>query len=214
MPDSLRITFSKTGRARFISHLDLMRVFQRAFYRAELPLRYTQGYNPHVVLSIALPLSVGQAGVCEILDLGITDTEATLNLAALPEHLNGLLPEGVAISSAVRNGRTAQDVIWARYRISMHTDAAPETFLSMFDSPLIVEKRTKKGSKPTDLLPMIRQYRCVREGERLVADMELAAQNPTLNPDYITAEFERRIGREVSAEITRIALLDAEGNAF
>lgn len=209
--DTLRLTFSKTGRARFISHLDLMRVFQRAFYRAELPLRYTQGFNPHVVLSIALPLSVGQAGLREILDLGMV---GSVDLAVLPERLNALLPEGVAVLSADWNGRPAKDVVWARYALKFQTDAPPEAFLKMFAAPLIVEKRTKKGSCPTDLLPMIRAYACERAEETLMATMELAAQNPTLNAEYITAEFERRLECEVFPEITRLALLDAAGEAF
>ena len=62
-----RLLFSKTGRARYISHLDLMRTFQRAFFRADIPIKHTEGFNPHAFVSIALPLSVGFSSECEIL---------------------------------------------------------------------------------------------------------------------------------------------------
>ena len=63
-----RALFEKTGNARYISHLDLMRVFQRAFKRAGLPLTHTQGFNPRPSVSIALPLSLGVESRCELLD--------------------------------------------------------------------------------------------------------------------------------------------------
>lgn len=212
MPDTIRLIFSKTGRARFISHLDLMAVFQRAFYRAELPLRYSQGFNPHAYISISLPLSVGQSGLCERLDVGV---ESTVDLDALPNRLNSLLPEGVSVLSAALNGRPVKDIVWARYNLRVYMEAGPEAFLTIFNAPLIVDKRTKKGSSPTDLLPMIRSYACIRaENDTLHATLELAAQNPTLNPIYIVAELERRVGRSVPAEITRIGFLDGSGADF
>ncbi|MCL2030324.1 MAG: TIGR03936 family radical SAM-associated protein [Oscillospiraceae bacterium] len=213
MPDTIRLLFSKTGRARFISHLDLMAVFQRAFYRAGLPLRYSQGFSPRVYLSIPLPLSVGYAGLREPLDVG---AEAPVpGLDALPERLNALLPEGISVLSAEMNGRSPGDIVWARYEVRFHTGAEPEAFLSLFAAPLVVEKRTKKkGAVPTDLLPMVRAFSCARsepEDGTLCAKLELAAQNPTLNPGYITAEFERRMGLMVPAEVTRLGFLDAAG---
>ena len=210
MPDNIRLIFAKTGRARFISHLDLMAVFQRAFYRAQLPLRYSQGFNPHAYVSIAFPLSVGQAGTAEILDFGVT---APVDLEALPGCLNALLPEGITVRSAELNGRSCKEVVWASVELFFETTAAPEDFLSLFTQPLIVEKRSKKGSKPTDLLPMIRSYRCEATSGGLKCHMELAAQNPTLNPEYIVKAFCERIG-ESPTSITRTGLLDAEGQPF
>ena len=63
-----RALFDKTGNARYISHLDLKRVFQRAFKRSGLPLTHTQGFNPRPSVSIALPLSLGVESRCELLD--------------------------------------------------------------------------------------------------------------------------------------------------
>ena len=87
-----RLVFEKVGRAVWISHLDLMRLFQRAFKRAELPLKHTQGYNPRPSVSIALPLSVGVESVCELLDYELVEGNATV------EQLNEKLPAGVRVA--------------------------------------------------------------------------------------------------------------------
>ena len=79
--DKLRLRFEKTGRAVYISHLDLMATMQRAFARAGLELKYSEGFNPHPLISILLPLSVGTASRCELMDFRLRqDAE----LSALP----------------------------------------------------------------------------------------------------------------------------------
>ena len=69
-----------------------MRVVQRIFLRAGMPLKYSEGFNPHPLISICLPLSVGMASVCELMDFRVT---RDVDLAALPETLNAVSPEGV-----------------------------------------------------------------------------------------------------------------------
>ena len=66
-----RLAFSKLDTAKFISHLDLMRTFQRAFLRADIPIKHTEGFHPHAFVSIPLPLSVGYSSVCEVLECQI-----------------------------------------------------------------------------------------------------------------------------------------------
>ena len=87
--DKLRLRFSKKGRAVYISHLDLMRTMQRAFMRAGYALRYSEGFNPHPVISILLPLGVGASSECELMDFQLTE-EA--DLSALPTRLTAALP--------------------------------------------------------------------------------------------------------------------------
>lgn len=83
MPKKLRLRFEKTGRAIYISHLDLMRTMQRVFLRADCPLKYSEGFNPHALISILLPLSVGVGSVCELMDFQLREE---VDLAALPER--------------------------------------------------------------------------------------------------------------------------------
>ena len=87
--DKLRLRFRKTGRAVYISHLDLMQTMQRAFFRADYALRYSEGFNPHPLISIALPLSVGTASECELMDFRLKEDVA---LDELPGRLSKKTP--------------------------------------------------------------------------------------------------------------------------
>ena len=86
----LRFRFEKTGRAKYISHLDLMRTFQRAFLRAGIDVKHTEGFNPHPYISIVLPLSLGSESLCEYLDAEING-----RAAEAVKGLNSALPEGI-----------------------------------------------------------------------------------------------------------------------
>ena len=87
-----RILFEKTGNAVYISHLDLMRLFQRAFKRGGLNLKHTQGFSPRAMVSIALPLSVGVESRCEILDYELVGQEE-LTCEEIRERLNRTIAE-------------------------------------------------------------------------------------------------------------------------
>ena len=91
-----RLLFEKTGSAVWMSHLDLMRLFQRAFKRAELPLTHTQGFNPRPSVSIALPLSVGVESVCELLDFDLEGEKVAAE--TLCRRVNAALVPGVLIT--------------------------------------------------------------------------------------------------------------------
>ena len=94
MPEKLRLRFSKTGRAVYLSHRDLMRTMQRAFLRAGYPLKYSEGFNPHPQISIALPLSVGTASRCEVMDFKL---KQDADLTELPARLTAVMPEGIRV---------------------------------------------------------------------------------------------------------------------
>ena len=68
----IRLLYSKTGKAKYISHLDLMATMRRALLRAGIELKYSEGFNPHPYMSVALPLPVGCSSICELIDIGIT----------------------------------------------------------------------------------------------------------------------------------------------
>ena len=89
-----RLLFSKTGRAKYISHLDLMRTFQRAFARAKIAIKHTEGFHPHPFVSIALPLSVGYSSECEILEFGLLEGTP---YETVPQRLTAAMPEGIVI---------------------------------------------------------------------------------------------------------------------
>ncbi|MFA4886471.1 MAG: TIGR03936 family radical SAM-associated protein, partial [Desulfotomaculaceae bacterium] len=84
-----RIIYAKEGPARYISHLDLLRVFDRAARRGGLPVAYTQGFNPHPKMSFAAPLSVGTAGEAEFADMELT---RDIPVADMESALAGSMP--------------------------------------------------------------------------------------------------------------------------
>ena len=116
----LRILFEKKGNAVWISHLDLMRLFQRAFKRAGLPLTHTQGFNPRPSVSIALPLSVGVESSCELLDFTL-DTDA-VDLTNLPAQLNEKLVPGVRVLAAYADGRKLKDLTHMAVKVALTYD--------------------------------------------------------------------------------------------
>ena len=97
MNDSVRVQFEKTGRARYISHLDLQHTIQRGFSRAGIAIRHSNGFNPHPQMSIALPLPLGCESVCEIMDFA---PETVPDLDRLTEEMNEKLPEGIRFVKA------------------------------------------------------------------------------------------------------------------
>ena len=102
-----RLLFSKTGRARYISHLDLMRTFQRAFARAKIPIKHTEGFNPHPFVSIALPLSVGYSSQCEILEFGLLEGTS---YEEVPERLTAVMPEGIVVHQCCPGERKLKEL--------------------------------------------------------------------------------------------------------
>lgn len=192
----LRALFEKTGDAVYMSHLDLMRVFQRAFKRAGLPLTHTQGYNPRPSVSIALPLSVGVQSRCELLDFDLEGCDASCDEIA--EKLNTALVEGVRVQKVYKDGRKIRDLALLNCMVTLEYDNgicadACQQIERLFDSPsLTVEKRGKNGTVDQDIIPMIRKLTVEQlDGNTCSINTLICCQNPTLNPAQLVAAIER-----------------------
>ena len=182
-----RALFEKTGNAVWISHLDLMRVFQRAFKRAGLLLTHTQGFNPRPSVSIALPLSVGIESSCELLDFDLEGEK--LSCDEIQHRLNENLVEGVKILAVYEDFAKLKNLAYLDCVLTLEYDdgvpADAETELTEFFSrkEVIVEKRTKNGPKPENIIPLIRSIRIEkRDVHTLDLCCRICCQNPTLNP--------------------------------
>ena len=124
-----RLLFEKTGNAVWISHLDLMRLFQRAFKRAGLALTHTQGFNPRPSVSIALPLSVGVASCCELLDFDL-DGEA-VPCEQIQQRLNQALVSGIRVLDVYETGRKLRELSLLRCHVLLEYDRGiPENAVS------------------------------------------------------------------------------------
>lgn len=191
----LRLLFEKTGNGMWISHLDLMRVFQRAFRRAGLALRHTEGYNPHAFVSIVLPLSVGASSQCEILEFELSEPS---DLAALPQRLNKALPDGIHCLSAWEGLKKTRELTYLQARVTLEYDrgvpgGAVEAMTALLArEALVVEKRSKKGDVELDIRPMLKEA-LVRQMDENTIEIEavVCAQNPSLNPALLVGAVRR-----------------------
>ena len=190
-----RLLFEKTDNAIWISHLDLMRVFQRAFKRAGLPLTHTQGFNPRPSVSIALPLSVGAQSFCELLDFDLDGEDVALD--EICSRLNCVLVDGVKVHEVYAAGRKLRDLALMRCNVTLDydnplPDGAGDILEDLFRSQeLIVPKKTKNGMQDQDIIPMIRDLSVQRVSDRqLEINALICCQNPTLNPMLMVVAIE------------------------
>lgn len=221
MPDQ-RLLFAKTGRARFISHLDLMRTFQRAFLRAGIEIKHTEGFNPHAFVSIALPLSVGYSSRCEILEFGL---RGTVSPGEVPAKLNAALPEGIEVLRCYDAQQPMKALTWVDYTVTLDYDtplaveAAQALEAMLGQETLVVQKKSKKaksGFTEVDIIPLIRSYQIDIKENTLTLNMVVRAQNPGLNPALVMEALAvRRPALAPSyTTFTRNAVLDETGARF
>ena len=211
-----RLLFEKTGNAVYISHLDLMRLFQRAFKRGGLNLKHTQGFSPRAMVSIALPLSVGVESRCEILDYELVDQDVTFE--EVRDRLNASLPAGVKVLDAYDSPRKPKDLTHLDIAIGLEYDnGVPEGTVDAIrelfrrDS-VIVTKRGKNGPVDQDIIPMIFDLE-VNEisGRELELTARVCAQNPSLNPQQMVTAIEAHVGAPDFARISRREAIAADG---
>lgn len=216
-----RLLFEKTGNAIWISHLDLMRVFQRAFKRAGLPLTHTQGFNPRPSVSIALPLSVGVESCCELLDFDL-DGQA-VSCDEICAKLNATLLPGVKVLQVYDTGRKLKELTLLHCTVSLEYDNgipenAQNAIKGLFASEqLIVPKKGKNGIQDQDLIPMIRKMEIMEAGEReLILDCVVCCQNPTLNPMQLAAAIKLHLPelKPDFAKCRRVEIFDDSMNVF
>lgn len=143
----VRMSFEKTGMAKFISHLDTVRCITRAMKRANVPIWFTEGFNPHAFLTFAMPLSLGFESLCETVDFRLIE-EVDLN--ELAERLNNALPDDITVKEIYVSQMSPNDIRWAEYKIIFNN---PDSILlnnaesKLSSNEIIVEKKAKQGRK-------------------------------------------------------------------
>lgn len=187
-----RMRFAKEGRAKYISHLDLMHTMQRAMARCQMPLWFTEGFNQHAYVSVALPLSTGYSGEYEFLDFNLLSENVPINAV---EALNAVFPEGlraIEIYPLAHGGMPLRDIAWSKYRITWSfADGVPADFAEnvnkLFAQPTVeIVKRSKRGEKTVNMRELMNGFALTEQDGQVIAEVVTAAGNNNMSPEYLT----------------------------
>ena len=210
------VVFEKAPRLRHIGHLDLMRAMQRALRRSGLPLRYSQGFNPHILLTFAAPLSVGMPGKREVMEVPI---EGEMAGEAFLAKLSAALPPDLPVLSVqpVDDRHPAPMALLTAAIYQAELETLPEGFSETVDKYLAQKeipaiRKTKTGMKPCDLRPMI--YGLTLNGNTLTMVLALC-ESATCKPDLLLSSLFEFAGTERPRSlITRTQLLGEKDGAL
>lgn len=211
---TVRIFFKKTDRLKFISHLDMTRVMSRLIVKSKIPVWYTEGFNQHVYMNFAVPLSLGFEGIYEILEIRLTDdlySNDDCLLALQKAAMPGL--EFVAVKDPVT---PMKDIAFAKFELDFGDNAAGLTdavtaFLSR--ESIICQKKGKKGKiKEIDIIPKIDSFSW---NNNILTLILTAGNEDNLNPTLVMDRFfEENEALKCFYSVTRTAILDKNKNNF
>lgn len=217
----VRLRFAKTGRLKYISHLDINRAMSRALKRAEIPLWHTEGFNPHPYMNFSLPLSLGVESLCESVDIRLTEE---ISNQEIKSRMNSVLPEDLKIINVYDNFRSSSEIVYSDYVYKFQfadNDLALEKIKAVLDSEHIMAlKKAKQGKrrvmKEADIKEFIDKYNISIRNDLIVLNIRLlAGQDKNLNPSLLFDTIIRLIDMDFEwKSIARISLLDKDYKEF
>lgn len=211
---NVRIFFKKTGRLKFVSHLDMTRFMSRLITKSKIPVWYTEGFNQHVYMNFALPLSLGYEGYYEVMDFRLTDDDFDLNKCL--EMMKSVAPADIEFFAIAEPKNHMKEIGWADFVLSFE-DADSSVLEKLNDflnwDAIICEKAGKKGKvKQIDLIPKINRFKI--EGNELLIRL-VAGTEDNLNPSLVMTTFFEQSGIEpLFYTVKRTAILDKSLNLF
>ncbi len=211
---NVRVFYSKKGRMKFISHLDMNRFMTRMILKSGLPVWYTEGFNPRPYLTFALPLSLGFESEYDIMDIRVNDDN--IGNEQILNDLSAVMPEDIKILKVAEPKLKAGKVAFAEFSVDFDigTGAFLEKVLQFSKSPsILVEKKTKKGTvKEIDIAPKIKE--CNISNGKIILVLP-AGSDDNLNPTlFIDAFFAGENTDKIPFLITRTKIFDANMNLF
>lgn len=219
--NDMRMRFIKEGRAVYISHLDLMRTMQRAFFRAGYELKYSEGFNPHPRISVLQPLSVGCSSQCELMDFSLS-TDISDNESFISK-INEALPEGIRVTEvyAPQNKPALMKymLVQGTYEYdSVVPDCADRLRGFYSRSQLYVLRKTKRGESEFDLTTAFSKMKISEGGKEgsILLECIISVNDPVLNPELLKKALDQLVP-ELSpdfASFRRIETYDSGMNVF
>ena len=217
----VRLLFSKTDRCKYISHLDINRCMSRALTRAQIPLWYTEGFNPHPYMSFSLPLPLGVESMCESLEIRIT---GDISNSEIKDKLNTVLPTGIRIVDVYDDFRDCSEIAFSdyvfKYDFKDNKEAEKRIKKVLSQDNIIALKRGKQGRrkvlKEVDIKPLIDKCSVsVRDNSTIINARLAAGQHSNLSPELFSQTLLKLADLDFEwKSISRLALLDADYNNF
>lgn len=217
----VRLRFSKTGRLKYISHLDINRAMGRAFKRAGIPLWYTEGFNPHPYMSFSLPLSLGVESLCESVDIRLV---GGIDNSLIKRRMNSVLPDGLKIVDVYDDFRDNSEIVYSDYVYKFQfadNEKALEKISALLNAEEIMAlKKGKQGRKKilkeTNIKPFIDRYNISIRDDVIILNIRLlAGGEKNLNPSLLFDTVIRLIDMDFEwKSIARISLLDKDYKEF
>ncbi len=208
--DTVRVQFSKKGRAKYISHLDLMRTMTRVLRRAAIPLWYTEGFSKHPYITFASPLSLGYEGECEYMDFRL---EQPMSMQEIVDRLNRNMPEGIVVSVADSAQNKVGDIASSRWKICLPLKDRIRLENTLSQDVIEVQKRTKKKTfKTVNIKPFITDVTIAEDNGQCVLYVTLPTGEQSINPSLLLGAV---YGEELhDAHVTRLGVYTKSGEKF
>ncbi len=203
---NVRVFFKKKDKLKYISHLDLMRAVTRGLLRSELPIVYTEGFNPHPKLVFALPLSIYQESEYEIFDIAVEDG---VSLDTVFEKLKAVFHAGFEIFKVATPKEKLKNLALAKYRIELETTLTDSQIEEKLSGSLPVMKKSKSKTEMVDIKPLIKEYKVLGDG--VIEVCVVSMPQTILNPSYVVSALGEGV---VDSKITRLCLYDADGKVL
>lgn len=218
----LRIKFQKVNQLKFISHLELMRVIERAFRRMQLPLKFTQGFNPHPKISYAAPLSVGVSSDCEFLDVELTEK---VDISQLIEQSKNELPTGITFLEGhyVVDKKSLMSITaFSLYAVQVKSDTIDESFCrkqieSFMNRQEILHTKLNKRKKEVtkNIRDLILDFELlgIQEGKLIFKMLLKTGSSGNVKPETVLTHFMELQGVQLTPESIRVHRLELYAEA-
>ena len=212
---NVRLIYKKQGRAKYISHLDMNRLFTRVLKRSGLPVWYTEGFNPHIFVTFALPLSLGYVSEYDICDFRIVDDNITNEKAA--EVLKETFPSSIEVVNVIEPVMKVKELCFAEFEVFIDCNSENAQKLKNFlnSDEIIVDKTTKKKQlKSFDVKPKIKRMTVTDTNEGLKVYLMLpCGSEENINPSIIFEKAWETVDFEITS-VTRGKLYDKNMQLF